>query len=564
MRRPTAVLALAGLLLTPSIAASSDYDNFNKAYDKGDYAKAAKLAIAMGADGKSVRALERFGDACAYAGRVPEAVGFKVERLFRAEFHQSVTSAAVFNEARSIARLALQASVRPEDTVVGAITSVESGDTLAGVRVLHEQYARRSGVVGSLCGDALKAYVFPALEAALLRGDGTQAAQLARCRPSFTPAESRGAVLAALETGGDIAEAVRQAYADVFTGQNGSGPYTYAGNPALLPIAAQIAHRHHHTSDIPLVAAYAMHLAGDTQGAIAAVELIADSALAGGINDTVCVARFLAGDLRRAHGDLRRALSWYHRVTWSDFEHWEARYLSPSTYKDAQYPTQADYFHRILGGVRQASVLLAQGRPKLALEELSALVDMDPEVRENVNGNSTLRSEWKATSEAISARFAADPGGGVPSETLDSLGYYADDWVFDDSGQKSPRRAARIVLETMVAQHAARQQWITNVQTSSEYQAFLESQEQAQAEAEAAKNSAGARSSNARGQAFQFDQRARSNVCVRCKGSGSLYVPPSERQGWKYSEVDKQVLDTKIYTSAHMVKCHWCDGTGKR
>lgn len=565
MRLPAAVVALACLLLVPAIAVASDYDNFNKAYDKGDYTKAAKLAIAMGGGGLSVTALERFGDACTHAGRIPEAIGFKVQRLYREEFHGQVTSTVVLNEARSIAQLAVQNKVTPDDEIIAAIAMIEAGDTLSGARALRQRYVVRGyGMANGLRGDALKVYVFPAFGSAIARGDMTRAGELAKCRPLWTPEQYRPDVLRALEAAGDVSGAVSQAYDDVFTGQQGYGPYTFAGNPALLPVAAEIAHRNRHTSDIPLVAAYASYLAGDTKAALAAVERIAGRPDGDVINDTVCVARFIAGDLWRKQGDLRRALSWYHVATWSDFDHWERRYISPSTYRDAQSPRKADHFHRILGSLRQAAVLLAQGRARLAMDELSTMVDLDSDIREHVNMNSTLVAEWSAMSDSLAARVAADAAGGRPEDSIDSLGYYANDWIVDAKGRQMPRRPARTVLEQMLAEHEALRQWTTNERTSPEFQAFLENMERAQAEAEAAKSATASPRSGARTQAFQLKPDTRSNVCVRCKGAGSLYVPPNETQGWKYSEVDKHVVDTRIYTSAHMVKCHWCNGTGTR
>jgi hypothetical protein len=305
MRLPAAAVALACLLLVPAIALASDYDNFIKAYDKGDYTKAAKLAIAMGGGGRSVTGLERFGNACTYAGRIPEAIGFKVQRLYREEFHGQVTSTVVFNEARSIAQLAVQHKVTPDDEIIAAIAMVEAGDTLGGVRALHRRYVVRGyGVSNSLRGDALKAYVFPAFGSAIARGDMTSAGELAKCRPIWTPEQYRPDVLRALEAAGDVSGAVSQAYDDAFTGQQGYGPYTYAGNPVLVVVAAEIAHRHQYASDIPLVAAYAKYLAGDAKGAIAEVERIAGRPDGDVINDTVCVARFVAGDLWRKQGDL--------------------------------------------------------------------------------------------------------------------------------------------------------------------------------------------------------------------------------------------------------------------
>ncbi|MEQ1832509.1 MAG: hypothetical protein ABL977_05590 [Candidatus Eisenbacteria bacterium] len=66
------------------------------------------------------------------------------------------------------------------------------------------------------------------------------------------------------------------------------------------------------------------------------------------------------------------------------------------------------------------------------------------------------------------------------------------------------------------------------------------------------------------GQAFSFTRSLSSNVCVRCRGMGQIYVAPTTTQGWTYSDVSKQILDTTIYTSGHMKVCHWCNGTGKR
>lgn len=66
------------------------------------------------------------------------------------------------------------------------------------------------------------------------------------------------------------------------------------------------------------------------------------------------------------------------------------------------------------------------------------------------------------------------------------------------------------------------------------------------------------------GQAFSFTKSLSSNICVRCRGVGQLYVAPTTTQGWTYSDVSKQILDTTIYTSGHMKVCHWCNGTGKR
>lgn len=565
MRHSAAVAALACLLLVPAIAFASDYDNFNKAFDKGDYAKAAKIAIALENWDYSATALERFGNACELAGRIPEAVAFKAARLYREEFHGQLTSSAVFTEARSIAQLAAQGKVTPTNDVLAAMAAAEAGDTLRAVRELYRRYNPRGyGMEHSLCGDALKAYLFPAFATAMKQGDLGRAAELARCRPLWTPEQYRSDVLKALEHAGDVADAVRQAYDDVFTGQQGYGPYTFVGNPALLPVAAEIAHRHQYTSDIPLVAAYARYLAGDTQAAIAAVERIAGRPDGDVINDTVCVARFVAGDLWRKQGDLRRALSWYHVATWSDFNHWERLYISPATYRDADSPRRADHFHRILGTLRQAAVLLAQGRPRLALDELSTMVDLDSDIREHVNENSTLVAEWRAASDSIKARVEAEPASGRTEDSLDSLGYYANDWVVDAKGRQIPRRTGRTILEQMLAEHEALRQWIANERNSSEFQAFQERMERAQAEAEAAKSATSSPRSGARTQAFQLNPGTRSNVCVRCKGSGSLYVPPNETQGWKYSEVDKQAVDTRIYTSGHMVKCHWCNGTGTR
>lgn len=566
MRRLAAVFALIFLVVSPALAGAADYNDFLKAYDKRDYTKAAKIAITLNSTSASITTLERYATACEYAGRIPEAVGFRVERLYRDAFHGSVTSTLVFDEARSIARMAAQGKVQPEDEIVAALTLVEAGDTLAGAQKLHERYHRSGyGMRRMLCLDALVAHVFPAIESAVQRGDKTQAAELARCRsPWPAPPRYKRSVLDALEMGGDVAGAVKQAYDDVFSGQNEVGPYDMSGNPTLLPIAAEIAHRHQHISDIPLVAAYAKHLAGDTKGAVGALERIAGSSSTNPTDDTLCVARFLAGDLCRQQGDLRKALSWYHLVTWSDFEHWDRRYMSPATARDAGHPLRMNAFHRILGSVRQAQVLLAQGRPKLALEELGTLVDLDPELRERVNQNTTLASEWKAAADTLAAHVAAASGDGRMGETLDSLGYYANDWVLDARGKPIPRRPARTILEQVVAQHETRREWMTDQRTSEGLSNFMKSYQEAQAEAEAAKRAAEAPSSSARLEAFQFKQQVRSSACIRCKGTGSLYVPPNERQGWTYSEVTKQVMDTMVHTSAHMVQCHWCNGTGKR
>jgi hypothetical protein len=198
------------------------------------------------------------------------------------------------------------------------------------------------------------------------------------------------------------------------------------------------------------------------------------------------------------------------------------------------------------------------------MDELSTMMDLDSDIREHVNGNSTLVTEWSAVSDSISARLASGAASGHTDDSLDSLGFYAKDWILDAKGRQIPRQPARAILEQMLAEHEALRQWTENERNSPEYKAFLEGMEQAKAAAEAAKMAAEAPRSGARTQAFQLNPKTRSNVCVRCKGAGFLYVPPNETQGWKYSEVDKHVVDTRIYTSAHRVTCHWCNGTGKR
>lgn len=566
MRRLAVAFMLLCLFVAPAPAAASDYDNFTKAYDKRDYAKAAKIAAEMTTDNKSVTALERCGDACEYAGRIPDAIRFKTARLYHKDYYGTISSSVVFKEARAIGQLAARSKVQSEDVIIAAITALESGDTLGGLQQLHDLYTRRSyGIVRDLAADGLTFYLFPAIESAVLRNDREQAAARVKCRkPWPAPGKYKASVLTALEMGGDIEGAVRQAYGDVFTMHDPGEPYDANGNPTLLPIAAEIAHRNHYTSDIPLVAAYARHLAGDTKGAIAALERIARSSPKAAENDTACIARFLAGDLCRQQGDLRQALSWYHLATWADFDYSNDLYLTALRGFERPDPMTTDTFHRTLGAIRQASVLLAQGRPKLALEELASLVDLDRKLTETVRDNSTLFDEWKSASDAITARYTADSTNFSAGETLDSLGYYGNDWVVDAKGQLVPRRPARAILETVLAQHEARRQMIANERTAESMSDYFKQMQAAQAEAEAAKTAAEAPTRNARVQAFQFQQQSRSNVCVRCKGTGILYVPPSERQGWKYSEVDKSVVDTQIYTSAHMVKCHWCDGTGKR
>lgn len=566
MRRLATAASLLCIFLSPSLSAASEYEKFTKAYENRDYSKAAKIAVGLSIQNPSATALERFGDACEYAGRMSDAVRFKTERLYHQDYNSRISTSLVFKEARAIGQLAARNKLQPEDVIIAAITALESGDTLGGLQQLHELYTRRSyGLVRDLAADGLGFYLYPAVESAVLRNDREQAAARVKCRkPWPAPGKYQASVLAALEMGGDIEGAVRQAYDNVFTMHGPGEPYDANGNPTLLPIAAEIAHRNRYTSDIPLVAAYARHLAGDTKGAIAALERIAHSSAKNAENDTVCVARFLAGDLCRQQGDLRQALAWYHLATWADFEYSNERYLNALRGFEGADPMTLDTFHRTLGAIRQASVLLAQGRAKLAVEELSSLVDLDPKLRETVRDNSTLFEEWKAASDGITARYTADSTNFSAGETLDSLGYYGNDWVVDAKGQLVPRRPARAILETVLAQHEARRQVIAKERTAESMSDYVKQMEAAQAEAEAAKTAAEAPTRNARVQAFQFKQQIRSNVCVRCKGAGILYVPPSERQGWKYSEVDRQVVDTQIYTSAHMVKCHWCDGSGKR
>ncbi|MBK7671678.1 MAG: hypothetical protein IPJ24_09810 [bacterium] len=569
MLRRLAALTLLLFVCSPGLAhAGKDpVEQFERAYAKSDWKKAGPLAIeAYQSRGITnplgIEQLQRMAEACDYAGEHEWALDFRTSVTLNEDRMTYARAGETFSELQTNTRYAIEHNITVKwYSICKCLFAAESGDTLGAFVPYLAELPHYRGPMHGLFTKAIETYLCPAIGTAVARGD---VEFLRQVLPAITekddmPERWRPVLVAAFEKVGDPAAAVRRAWADVFAWGNPGEPFDTRGLPHLAEKAGEVAYRNHLTKDIPPVAAgWARHLDGDDAGALA--DLAVAAAAPHGENATSpnhdrCLAMALAGKICEQKGDLRGALSWYHRLTWSDFDQVNSRYLGLAGV-DGPSPFAYCRLHGLMGAVDQARVLLAMNRPGPAAHELTAHIDMTKDIRDEVHNRPPLFDAWADVSARLEAQMS-----GTAFEQPDSLGFYKDDLIVDAQGQLTPREpAARIDARVRVG-HEVLQRIHADVDATARFeaeQAELEEAERALARAEAAGSAA------ARTQAFQFLEKVRDGRCIRCKGTGSLYVAPNVTQGWVYSEVTKERVDTTEYASGYTKVCHWCNGTGQR
>lgn len=568
LRHLTALTVLLLLCSTgPAHAGKDPVEQFERAYAKSDWKKAGALAIeAYQSRGITnplgIEVLQRMAEACERAGDHVWALDFRTSVTLNDDKMTYARGGVTFSELQANTRYAIEHNVPVKYySICKCLYAAESGDTLGAFVPYLAELPHYRGPMHGLFIKAIETYLCPAIGTAVARDDVEFLRQVlpAISEKDDMPERWRPVLVAAFEKVGDPAAAVRRAWADVFAWGNPGEPFDTRGLPHLAEKAGEVAYRNHLTTDIPPVAAaWARHLGGDDAGALtvfAEVAATPHGENATSPNHDRCLAMALAGKICEQKGDLRGALSWYHRLTWSDFDQVNSRYLGLAGV-DGPSPFAYCRLHGLLGAVGQARVLLAMKRPGPAAQELTAHIDMTQDIRDEVRNRPPLHDAWVD----VSARFEAQVSGEAYEEP-DSLGFYKDDLIVDAQGELTAREPAARVNERVRVGHEVLRRIHADVDATAQFeaeQAELEEAERAAARAEAAGSAA------ARTQAFQFLEKVRDGRCIRCKGTGSLYVAPDVKQGWVYSEVTKERLDTTEYTSGYMKVCHWCNGSGRR
>lgn len=474
------------------------------------------------------------------------------------------------------ARATLSGGFTPRDGYIAATIKLLAGDTTGYIIGLLSAQKVRLANVNGFAQDQLKQLYFPRLRRAVAERDTATAAQLIRITPVWMgELHDDRALRDAFVLAGDFERAARMVADSVFVELVPFHRETQHGNPdAALQVAELHAPAGLRLGKVwfdPLL----QFFGGDQKGGLARMEALADSAWPmtwdRQLNDTLQFCMVMAGDLARRAGQPARAMGWYHRATWLEYNHFLKIFMTET--EGANHPISRTSYYRTLGVIRQADLLLRRGRPSLALDELFALATLDTEVRSTVNRFPVLTRNWKAISDSLQAwntQLLMGRGGtpGIPrSETPDSLGYFANDWLVRPDGTARARRPTRVVLDMDLAQIAARSDYLDEARKSADaeatkrrFEAYQEKVRQAAEELEAAVPTP----ATGRTQAFQFRSSARNDVCFRCKGRGFQYVAPDVKQSWTYDKLNETTRDTKIYTSGHLETCSWCKGTGKR
>lgn len=586
MRHAVVVSVMIALVCWPFVAQSAEpQERLRSLVEKRRWEEAAALLPVVDATGAETdtTVLAEYATICRYAGDLNGFLRYRLRVLWSPQDGPNEYTA--INVARDLARFANANQLLSPDSVIAGYALHLQGRSVPGQEMLEA--FRRTALASNqtdvrfhVAGFMLNEIPEAAVKGAIARSDGTAilaSLQLLGSRP--VPVVAVPEVVKAYEQAGDIKNAVRVAYEGTWASPTWRGRPT-DGDPEMVKLAAGIAQRGKYRSPYLLVEAWKDHLAGRSARAIAVFESLAvlpalDSS--GREDERLPVARFLAGDVWMARKQYLNALSWYHSGASTAYRRWYRGYYEYIVNWQVETPDEISPFHRTLSCVRQAQVLLKMQKPGLAAYEIRGLLVSDRyNVRDLLASGSPgyplehyvfegtaldrLAHEIVAqVDSAIAARPSMSSFKGTPYEIPEAPDDPAEgDLIYTPEGlltqrENSVQKATRI--------------W-------DEYQRRKDSNSQLEAETAAraaeAKRLEALRAAEAQAKTFASTERITGprfsdrGPCIRCKGRGTLYIPPDMVQGQTWSSVSKQMLDTKIYTSGYLKRCHWCGGTGQR